>query len=159
MGNDLPHIQLTNHELMMAALVGVMRHVGSLKRGLQPKHGCKEDECWQVHLEGACGEAALAKYLNLFWDGTVNTFKRGGDVGEFQVRTRSRHDYELLIRHDDPPEKIYWLVTGLAPSYVIRGWMRGSEVMMHEDWYKSHGGRPPAWFAPQRFLHPPTEDP
>lgn len=98
-------VELTTPEFLNAINIGVIRQCSSLKKGLRDSHGAKSDNGWDMHIEGACGEAAVAKALNVFWSGTVDTFKRGGDVGnKIQVRTRSKSYYELIVRKDDRDE-------------------------------------------------------
>jgi hypothetical protein len=105
-----------------------------------------------MHIEGACGEAAVAKALNVFWSGTVNTFKRGGDIGsKIQVRTRSKSYYELIVRQDDRDDDIFILVTGKAPSFDVVGWTLGKDAKK-EQWIQTHGNREAAWFVPQKEL-------
>lgn len=144
-------VTLTAHEMATAAWVGVRRQVESKRKGLQDKHGFSGDG-WGMHIEGAGGEMALAKYLGVYWDGSVNTFKRD-DLPGIQVRTRSSHGYELLVRPADSKDEVFVLVTGQMPSYRIRGWIRGADAMRLE-WLKAHGGRPPAFFVPHGALKP-----
>jgi hypothetical protein len=68
---------------------------------------------------------AFAKATRRYWSGSVKTFKAGSGVGNIQVRTRSREDYDLIVRDDDPDEDILVLVIGHAPSCRVVGWMRG----------------------------------
>lgn len=144
-------VKLTATELMSAALIGVMRHVSSLNKGRQDAHGL-ETEGWTEHIEGACGEMALSKAMNAYYPGTINTFKKA-DVGDkIQVKTRSNHEWDLLVRKNDDISHVYVLVTGKAPHYVVRGWMGGSEAKQ-EQWLQTYGGRPPAYFVPQEFLY------
>jgi hypothetical protein len=146
-------VTLTPPEMSMAAQVGCARHIEALRLSLKDKHGAQEHDGWQLHIEGACGELALAKCLGVHWEGTVNTFKRGGDVGTMQVRTRSKHDYELIVRKDDDTKAMYWLVTGTCPDYRIHGFIRGYDAQRAEWWFR-HGGREGAWFVPQNQLKP-----
>lgn len=143
-------ILLNKSEMQTAARIGAHRHIEALARGLPDRHGL-EGKGWQVHIEGACGEMAVAKALGRYWDGSINTFKSGGDVGEVQVRTRSKDHYELIVRKDDPDDSYFILVTGTAPAYKVWGYIRASEAKRPE-WIKKHGGRPPAWFVPQSAL-------
>jgi hypothetical protein len=146
-------IQLDRYELFNAAFTGVLRHLSSLYRGSPDAHGYNGEDGWTKHIEGAAGEVAAAKACNLFWGGSVNTFKGAGDVGIFEVRTRSRHDYELLVRPDDDDKRVFVLVTGRAPKFVVRGWMRAGDAK-RDKWKHSHGGRPPAYFVPHDQLRP-----
>jgi hypothetical protein len=149
-------IELEPNELNLAALVGVRRHICALQGRRPDKHGLKPEDGWLVHIEGACGELAVAKYLGAYWKPTVNTFKSGHDVAGCQVRTRSKEDYDLLVRPDDKDEDIYVLVTGYAPRYRIRGWMRGKDAKQ-KRWVHAYGNRPPAYFIPADELNPPED--
>lgn len=145
-------VRLTPHELFMAANVGLRRQVSSLVAGRQDRHGLNPDDGWRVHIEGACGELAVAKFLGKYWDGSVDTFRSLPDLDNVEIRTRSKHYYELLIRTDDDPDKVYILVTGTAPNYRVRGWMKGRDAQ-RDEWLQNHGGREAAWFVPPEHLN------
>lgn len=146
-------VELTSAELMQGALVGVMRHVESLKSRRTPGYGASKD-LWSLHLEGALGEMAFAKAMSIYWGGTVCSFS-GADLGDnLQVRTRSKHDWDLLVRPQDADDHIYILVTGTAPNYVVRGWIVGSEAK-RPHYLQSYGNRPDAYFVPQEDLRSP----
>lgn len=144
-------VRLTHEQMTYAAQIGARRHIEALARNLPDRHGYDGADGWTVHIEGACGELVVAIALNRTWEATVNTFKVGGDVGHLQVRTRSKHGYELLVRDGDRDEDIFVLVTGQAPNYRIVGWIRGVDAKRPE-WQQTHGNRPPAYFVPHRAL-------
>jgi hypothetical protein len=148
-------INLTDQEREAATAVGSRRHAEAVKKRLPDRHGFRGDSL-QIHVEGACGELAAAKALGLPWDGPVNTFKRGGDVGDLQVRTRSNHAWDLIVRPDDRDGDVFVLVTGLTPRFRVHGWIRGVDAKK-DAWRKTYGGRPPAYFVPQRALRPLEE--
>ena len=133
----------------MATEVGVRRQIASLRKGSPDKHGY-EGEGWNIHIEGACGEMAFAKAMNIYWDGSVNTYHHP-DVGGWQVRTRSRDGYELLVRENDADDTPFVHVTGRCPVYVIHGWILGREAKQSR-WLKTYGDRPPAYFVPVSSL-------
>jgi|SRR5215472_4110596 len=142
---------LTPQEVARAAAVGRERHNEAVRRGYADRHGFVGDG-EAIHINGACGELAFAKAMGVEWLGLVNTFKSQADVLHYQIRTRSQHWYDLLHRDDDKPEEIYVHVTGLAPEFVIRGWIKGADARRPE-WRQGHGGREPAWFVPEADLH------
>jgi hypothetical protein len=144
-------VSLTPMQCRISALVGAERQTEALLRGLPDRHGFSGIG-WDNHVEGAAGELAVAKVLGVFWGGTVNTFKAGGDVGRWQVRTRSREDYDLLIRDDDRPGDTFILVVGKMPDYCVVGWKVFQPDGWPERWRKTHGGREEAWFVPQQSL-------
>jgi hypothetical protein len=146
-------VTLTPREIAMAAHVGVMRNITALSAKLIPANGFNKEHAWNEHIEGACGEVAFAKLVNRYWMPSVNTF-RAADIGlDIQVRTRSRHDYELIVRPSDNPEHVFVLVTGRSPNFRIRGYVFGREAR-RDEWFRDHGGRPPAWFIPHDELRP-----
>jgi len=148
-------VTLTSFEIFQAAMIGAKRNIEAKVRRLPDRHGFTGSG-WDAHIEGACGEIAVAKFLGLYWGGSVNTFKTGGDVSGLEVRTRSESHYDLIIRDNDPPDSIYILVIGQCPTYQVVGWVRGREGKRAE-YRKTHGGRPGAYFVPQSALRPIEE--
>lgn len=146
------NIELTWTELWLASEVGKLRQFESLRKGLPDKHGF-EGGGWEIHIQGAAGEMAVAKALGMYWGGSVNTFKTEADVGAFEIRTRSRSDYDLLVRPDDNDNAVFIHVTGQAPKFQIHGWLKGSEAKRPE-FSQAYGNRAPAYFVPAKFLKP-----
>lgn len=147
-------VVLTPAEYLMAANVGCLRHSESLQFKRKPNHGLDEDaDLLGIHVLGAAGELAVARVLGRYWAGDVASFKRADLGHSVQVRTRSRPDYDLIIRHDDNPEDVYVLVTGTPTRLRVHGWIRGAEGRK-DEWLKTHGDRPAAWFVPQSALRP-----
>jgi len=147
------NVKLTAYELMQASTVGSMRQISALMNRLPDKHGF-DGLGWSEHIEGMCGEIAVAKAINCYCSGSVNTFKLGGDLGSnIQVRTRSKHEYELIVRESDRDDDVFVLVTGKSPEFVVRGWITGTDAK-RDEWKKTHGGRAEAYFVPHSSLMP-----
>lgn len=146
-------VELNWHELMQAGHVGMLRHIEAVTQGRPDLHGFDGDSGWHTHCEGACGELAVAKVFNRYYNGSVNTFREGGDVGAVQVRTRSKHDYELLVRDRDRDDDVFILVTGRAPRFRVVGWIKAGDAKRPE-WSNTYGNRPAAYFVPHAALHP-----
>lgn len=147
-------VTLNASELQHAAFVGCRRQIEAMCAGRQHIAGF-DGIGWDLHIEGACGELAVAKALNVHWGGAVNTFKLGDDVegAGLQVRTRSKHGYELLVRPGDAPDAAYVHVTGVAPDFVVHGWLFGREAQQPE-FLQTYGGRPKAYFVHPKHLRP-----
>lgn len=141
-------IDLTPAEIMQGAIAGVMRQTENLKLGRKPAYGAGRSNDWQLNIEGALGEMALAKHLDKYWH--KGTF-RGADVGQYQCRTSSRDNGDLILHPRDGDKSVFFLVTGRNGSYVIRGWIHGAEGKREEFWRDPAGGRP-AFFVPQSVL-------
>ena len=138
----------------MASEIGRLRQLAAIKSGRADRYGF-EGLGWSEHIEGACGELAVAKALKVYWDGSINTFSAPDLEGGVQVRTRSRADYELIIREADNSDQIYVLVTGRCPAYAVVGWILGAHGK-REEWARSHGGRQSAFFVPHSALNDMT---
>lgn len=141
----------------MAAAIGVQRE-------LQYRFYCGWEHTdrrqlavgWQTQVEGACGELAAAKALGCYWPAGVNTFKGDLDLADFEVRTRSKHHYGLLVRENDPLDRKFLLVTGECPFYTVWGWATAAEVRQHgKQLDPQNDGRPPFWVLDDKSkLHP-----
>lgn len=147
-------VDLEWFEISRAALVGVSRNVEALRKHCQNRNTSPDD--WGVHILGALGECAFAKATNRYWNGSVNTFKRGGDVGRIQVRTRARHDHDLIVRDQDKDEDVFVLVTGGPDSFEVRGWLTGREAK-YDLHRANHGGHGEAYFVPAKSLRSPEQ--
>ena len=150
--SDTVSIDLTETELEIAALVATKRQASNLCKRRPDAHGAKPDAGWSLHIEGACGEMAVAKWAGKYWNGAIGDLK-ADDVGKLQVRTRSNHAYDLIVHRSDPDDRAFVLVTGLAPHFILRGWIWGRDAKRDEWWRDPAGGRP-AFFVPQAALRP-----
>lgn len=146
-------IRLTWHEVALAAQLGMRRQIHALRDARPDAYGRADVPGWNDHIEGACGEMAAAKATGVYWTPTVDTFRKGGDVGQWQVRTRSRDDYDLIVRDADADDAVFILVRGRTPCFEVVGWLRGGEAKRPE-WRHTHGDRPAAYFVPATALQP-----
>lgn len=147
-------VTLTKWERHQASTFGYLRWEEAEKERRQNKL-LKPDKLLG-HVEGVLGETAYAKDINVYYTPTVNTFKKP-DVNGRQVRCRSQHDWELIVRPDDPNDEPFVLVTmdWREPDKfrVYHGEIWGREAKLHREWFEDHGdyGKP-AYFVPQEFL-------
>jgi hypothetical protein len=145
-------IRLEWYEAEWAAGVGVRRQLKALEQGNLDRHGY-DGLGWDNHVEGAGAELAVAKARGLYWAAHVNVFS-GPDVGRaVQVRLRTKHEYDLIIRETDANEHAFVLVTGRIPEFLVHGWIWGVEGKQAK-WLEAYGNRPPAYFVPKTHLRP-----
>lgn len=144
-------VTLDLFEIEMAAHVGLRRRLEALRVGLRDRHGYQGEDPWEGDIQGAAAELAVAKKLGRYWDGSVNTFKRG-DVGAAQVRSTPRRDGSLIVRSNDSEDDFYILVTGAIPEFNVVGYIRGADAKA-DRFRRAPAGRPAAWFVPQSALH------
>ena len=147
------NVQLLATEMWMASQYGAMRQVENIKKKRKDAFGASVRDGWQINIEGALGECAVAKAFGIFWNGNIGDLK-GPDVGKAQVRT-THHDHGRLILHKfskDDPSDYFVLVTGVNGKYIIRGGIRGYKGMQDEFWEDPTGEGRPAYFVPQDLL-------
>ena len=146
-------IEISPAEMRMAAEMGISRQISNLAQGRPDAHGCALNVGWQVHIEGCCGELAVAKYLDRYWNGNFEDLK-ADDVGPYQVRTADNHNKRLILHDRDPDDRIFILITGLAPKYIIQGWVRAEDGKKKEFWADPSRQNRPAYFVPLDCLNP-----
>jgi len=145
-------VRLTWAEVRAAVYGGVDRHVRALARGRQPRYDAALS-AWDYDIVGAIGERAVSKALNLYHhDGSLD-LDYDGDIGRYQVRARSRNDYDLVLHPNDLDDAVYLLVLlGGLPDADIAGWCYGRDGKQPAYW-QTFTGRP-CYFVPRGVLHP-----
>lgn len=146
-------VVLNQNEIYIASIIGVRRNITSINSPECNKVKNK-DFGWHIDIEAACAELAVAKYLNLYWDFSVNTFKKP-DVGNYQVRHTQKKDGRLIIREKDGDDERYYLVTGTSPAYSIVGWIVGREAKADKYKFAGYNNMPDCWMVPQEGLNKP----
>jgi hypothetical protein len=154
------NVLLTVDELYVAAITGVHRQITSLDRDYvdrTERRGSKPNTPWEAHIEGAAAELVVARTVDRYPTAMIH---EGGaipasDVSQnMHVRHTPEHDRCLIVRPGkDPEDGYFFLVTGQAPSYVIRGWITGRDARQ-DRFVRDPGGVAPAWFVPQSELKP-----
>ena len=110
------------------------------------------------HFAGCLGEKALAKHADKYWNGTIGRVDLP-DVGEWQVRARTRIDYEMVLHPEDKDDEIFVLahvITASLPRVRLSGWIYGRDGKKKEFW-KNLGNDRPAFFVPHNQLRPMGE--
>jgi hypothetical protein len=146
-------VTLVESELLHAATTGAIRRISAIRNGRQPVYGSPAGGLWDVDIEGCCGELAVAKWFGVYWNGNMEKL-RADDAGNLQVRTTAAHSNRLILHPRDPDDRAFVLVTGVAPTYVLQGWIMGRDGKREEFWCDpSRQGRP-AFFVPHSALSP-----
>jgi hypothetical protein len=144
-------VKLTSQEIGSGVRIGGLRHYFAIAQDKKDAYGYDGEHGWQLNIEGALGELAVAKFLNIYWDGSVNTWK-ANDLQGIQVRTRSKNYYDLIVRDNDNDDAIYILAIGKNGVYNVMGWINGIDAKK-EEWKQTYGDRPSAYFVPQSKLN------
>jgi hypothetical protein len=145
------HLEL--YQVSVAAQVGLMRQTEAMNSGKKDAHGFDGDP-WAIHINGAIGEQAVAQYLEITWELTVNTYKYFPDLGKnIQVRAASRLTDSLIFRPKDNKDALWVLVVGELQDWYVVGWLEGHKCTKRE-WFRDPNDRnSPAYFVPQVQLH------
>ena len=155
-------VELKKYEVYMAAEVGIRRHLISMDSPVSNMVGNKNYN-WKTHIDAACAELSVAKALNIYWDGSVNKFKKDGPdlPPDIEVRTTEHANGHLILRDGDKNFCNEWrfvLVVGEAPVFKLIGWiychegiLLGKEMDDDKDWS--------SWWISQDNLRPISEMP
>lgn len=146
-------VQLSSAEIMMAATVGIMRQATNIRDGRKDRYGASEKDGWQLHVDGALCECAVAKGLDIYWNGSIGTFS-APDVGHLQVRGTHWSSGSLILHKSDSDTEIFILVTGANGKYVLRGWLYGIAAKNKKYWDDPRKEDRYAYFVPQHDLEP-----
>jgi len=108
-----------------------------------------------IHLLGAAGEMAVASHLgmkdHLYQE--IEAKRGSNDLPGIDVKTRSKHQYDLIVQRNESPNKKFVLVTIENKTTLIHGWCYGHEAMQEQYWADPARGRP-AYFVPKEALKP-----
>lgn len=147
----------TDEEWAIAMEEGMRRQSVNEAKGLYGRNRGPQSgqQALQVHLLGAAGEMAVASYLGLrscLYQQT-EALRGSEDLPGIDVKTRSRHSYDLIVQKDDNPGKKFVLVTIEDKTALIHGWCYGKEAMKERYWADPANGRA-AYFVPKDDLRP-----
>lgn len=153
-------VVLSHPERFVATVVGAARQLESALHGRRQNHGCEGGVT--EHILGAAGEMAFCRARGIYWEASINSLKRP-DIGNIQIRTRTSHYWDLIVREDDDDSAIFVLVTCSLPLlgdgvFRVHGSIRGAAAKRPE-WLQARNGRPPTWFVPQGSLTRLKSDP
>jgi hypothetical protein len=147
-------VRLSSTELMVMAYIGCARNVQSLFKERTPGAGVGDANSWTLNVEGAGGEMATAKALNIYWLPVIGDI-RADDVGPYQVRTNISRKYDdLCLRPGDRDDRIFIGVLSFVPEFVICGWILAGEGKKQEWLRDGAPDRPPCYYVPRKALAP-----
>ena len=150
----MAQIRLTMNELLMAAIVGLNRRMKSMRKStVTDAYTDNKFVPWYTDIEAAAAECALAKYLNIFWDGSEGTFKAPDLGDDIQVRCSSYAQAHLIVRDKDDGAHRYILLTGEGLNWDVRGWMFGYDAKKDTYFRQSESTNAAnSWWVPQSDL-------
>lgn len=134
---------------------GMRRQQVNEARGLRGRNGgaWQGSKALDIHLLGAAGEMAVASHLgmkDLLYKET-QAKKGSDDLPGMDIKTRSKHSYDLIVQRSESLGKKFILVTIQDQTTLIHGWCYGHEATKEEYWADPARGRP-AYFVPKKAL-------
>jgi YD repeat-containing protein len=137
--------------MRLCQLEGTARHMRNLNGQTPDRYGAiNGPHSWGNDIESTGGECAFATAYGYPWPKPFEQ-RKDGDVDGKEVRWTWRKNGRLLVHDDDDGSRVFVLVTGLMPNYVLRGWCFGWEAKQPKFWDEPQPGRP-CYCAPQRIL-------
>lgn len=142
-------ISLNSRESMHAANVGILRRISAEFKNRTHANGLSRDAApWDIDINGAMAELAVAKLLGVYWTGASEL--GAIDVLFCDVRHTTVPDGCLLIQKTDANDRPFVLVTGIMPEFNVCGWMLAGDAKQDQYW-RTDTGRP-CYFVPQSDL-------
>lgn len=155
MPTPIPFV-FTEEERKLAMEEGMRRQNVNEAKGLRGRNGgaWKGSKALDIHLLGAAGEMAVASHLGMKELLYQEAYARRGsdDLPGMDIKTRSKHSYDLIVQKNEDPKKKFVLVTIENQQTLIHGWCYGSEAMQEQHWSDPSRGRP-AYFVAKEHLH------
>jgi hypothetical protein len=153
--------QLTPQQRERAINEGRRRQTYNEARGFKGRNAAPStgQRALTSHYVGAGGEMVVAAYLGLDHDVfTESTPVRGSSdlPGDIDVKTRTKHCYDLIVQADEEDDMRLVLVTLEAGEFRIHGWIKAADGKCQKWWKDPAGGRP-AYFGPKYSLRPMDE--
>jgi len=155
MEGGVERVEMKWSEIYAAAQVGIRRRIMDLRGGRSAFYGAEQGPEWEYDVVGAIGEAAVAKHLNLYWDGSLGELG-ASDVQDIEARTRSEDWHELILHDRDEGQDLFilcYVIDEWLPEVGLVGWCWAKNFQTDEYWKDPAGGRP-AYFVPPEELLP-----
>lgn len=145
-------VELSLAEVQIAAMVGCQRVIEKIKANESYSvSGESPSTFFERYIPGSIAEAALAKYLNVYWS---KGEKSAPDVGDVDCRCTTYDNGHLEIHKSDPDDRKFYLLTGYNGKYIIRGWIMAKDAKQEKYWKVMQDGRKPQYWIPQSDLNP-----
>lgn len=144
--------RLSLSEMHLASVIGLQRALDAIRNDRQGRYGADNDAGFDLHIIGCAGELALAKHLNVFWNGAFGDLSAADVWKHYQVRATTRFETgRLLLHREDKDDQPFVLVRARLPLVVLVGWIFGRDGKQQQYWNEQTGR--PCFFIPAHALH------
>lgn len=143
-------IEFNPTEFTHVALAGFLRQCENINKKRPEAYG-QATYGFDIHIQGALAEAAVAKFLDKFWGpGKL----RATDVGQYQVRSTPNKPPYLCLHPNDSNDAVFILVLVRGVRAALMGWTTGREGKKQEYWGDKWKTNRPAYWVPHIDLKP-----
>jgi len=150
-------VELSNSEILNAAMWGCFRNVQSWKNA-NDKHGANtERDGWQLNIMACLSEMAWSKHKRVYYNASIGNYNAADVDDYYQIRASSiiyRNNACLRFHPSDDNEKPYILALVGMGKVVFSGWLWGAEGKQHKYWCDKWNVGRPAYFVEQSDLRP-----
>ena len=137
-------VRLERYEMELASSVGRSRNLSAIVKCSKDVYPSDSQNAWGQHIDGAGAELAFAKFIGLYWDGSVDTYRSGtGDLPFTQVDVKHSRDGKWKIKERDMGDLV--LVRGTMPEYVIEAYCNADDIKKYAPAYND----PKLWAVPE----------
>jgi len=137
-------VSLERYEMELASSVGRARNLSAIVKSSKDSYPSDSQNAWGQHIDGAGAELAFAKFIGLYWDGSVDTYRSGtGDLPYTQVDVKHSRDGKWKVKEKDKGELV--LVRGTMPEYIIEAYCTAEDVKKYAPAYSE----PKLWAVPE----------
>lgn len=132
-------VELSHHDMLFAAIGGCQRRVKAMQVNRPQLYGADHRQnYWQIDVQGAIAEYAVAKAINMFWepatDQPLNTLP--GDVGVYQVRSTVYKSGSLIVHPADKDDAAFILAIVAEPFVKLAGYLWGKDAKQLGEYKK-----------------------
>ena len=120
-------VKLESYEMNVAVAVGTARNASAILKASKNVYDGDPVRYWGQHIDGAGAEMAFAKFIGLYWDGSVDTYRKScGDLPHTGIDVKHSKDGFWKVKDRDKGELV--LVSGTMPDFVIDSYCNSDEV-------------------------------
>lgn len=148
-------VTLSQYQIELALFAARQRSFMNAENGARPRYGAPTGaEGERINNDGAIAEFAVAKFLNLFWCGSVGNYHALDVGGLVEVRAADLPSKRLLLHKPDRDEApfVSAIVEKNNSEIVLRGWLFGHEAKDEQYWSDPSKKNRPAYFVKTSVL-------
>src|SRR6185436_19824885 len=152
-------VQLDQWEVRVCNGIGATRQAEAREGKFKPAFAYSDaSEARLCHQRGARAECAAAKWLGIYWNMGINTFRDVPDIGRAEINSAIEVRWSsrpvLKVRKTDPAQMPVVLVNGDGARLRLCGWEFAGQARIDYEPTAPNPDGPPAWFVPEKNLQP-----